>query len=78
MWNSFISREIINSIKVISKNYKSWFYFRKNNARMETENMLTTLAYFYYCDIIKEGEKALIPSKTIDIYIGLGIAFNVV
>ena len=48
MWNSYISRDIIDTIKTVYFNYKDWFYIRKNNARMENENLYTSLAYFQY------------------------------
>ncbi len=46
MWNSYISRDIIETIKSIHKNHSDWFYIRKNNSRMEDENIYTTLSYF--------------------------------
>ncbi len=48
MWNSYISRDIIETVKSVYANYKDWFYIRKNNARMENENLYTSLAYFQY------------------------------
>lgn len=48
MWNSYISRDIIETVKSVYANYKGWFYIRKNNARMENENLYTSLAYFQY------------------------------
>lgn len=45
MWNSYINREIIERIKTILKTNKEWFYFRKNNSRMENENIYTALIY---------------------------------
>lgn len=48
MWNSYVSRDIIDTIKGIHKNHSGWFYIRKNNSRMENENIYTTLAYFQY------------------------------
>lgn len=49
MWNSYISRDIISTIKSVHHNHSPWFYFRKNNSRMEDENIYTALAYFQYC-----------------------------
>lgn len=48
MWNSYISRDIIDTLKSIHKNHSDWFYIRKNNSRMEDENIYTTLAYFQF------------------------------
>lgn len=68
MWNSYIDREIVELIKEIHKKNKSWFYFRKNNSRMDDENVYTFLSYLQYkknligdvsqdLDIYKIGEK---------------------
>lgn len=48
MWNSYVSREIIETLKSIHKNHSSWLYLRKNNSRMEDENIYTALAYFQF------------------------------
>lgn len=48
MWNSYIDRFIIEKIKSIHKANKDWFYFRKNNARMDDENIYTFLIYLQY------------------------------
>lgn len=48
MWNSYVSRELINTIKDIYLNNKEWFYFRKATTRMENENILTALIYLQY------------------------------
>ncbi|MCA4810596.1 DUF262 domain-containing protein, partial [Empedobacter stercoris] len=45
MWNSYISRDLIDSIKDIYKNNLDWFYYRKSTTRMENENILTALIY---------------------------------
>ena len=50
MWNSFVSRNIIETIKLIYNKNSKWFYIRKNNSRMENENLVTTLAYFNYME----------------------------
>lgn len=48
MWNSYIDREIIELIKSVYKKHKNWFYFRKNNSRMDDENIYTFLAYLQF------------------------------
>ncbi|KAA6320013.1 hypothetical protein EZS27_030157 [termite gut metagenome] len=80
MWNSYISRDIIETIKSIHNNHSNWFYFRKNNSRMENENIYTALAYFQYCrDKKSTGENIFsYPITEIDIYkIGNKINFRV-
>lgn len=69
MWNSFVSRDIIETIKDIFEKNASWFYLRKNNSRMENENLITTLAYFSYMESKNGiGNDGLCPEKTIDLY----------
>lgn len=48
MWNSYIERDLINTVKNIYNNHKDWLYLRKNSPRMENENILTSLIYLYY------------------------------
>lgn len=52
MWNSYISRNLIDTIKDVYNNNKDWFYFRKTTTRMENENILTALIYLQYQFII--------------------------
>lgn len=71
MWNSYICRDIIDSIKNVFRMHNSWFYLRKKETRMENENLLMTLAYFTYqkhlCQDSFTKEK-LCPDKTVGIY----------
>lgn len=48
MWNSYIDKNLIARIKNILNENKNWFYFRKNNSRMENENIYTSLIYLQY------------------------------
>jgi uncharacterized protein with ParB-like and HNH nuclease domain len=48
MWNSYIDKDIITSVKNILKENVEWFYFRKNNSRMENENIYTALIYLMF------------------------------
>lgn len=69
MWNSFADRSLIESIKQACGNNERWFYLRKNNARMDNENLFTTLAYFQYVyqlQGMKDGEIA--PDRSIEVY----------
>lgn len=64
MWNSYINKEIINRIKEILKNNNEWFYFRKNNKRMENEDLYTAIMYLqYYKRFNKDNE-----SRPLDYY----------
>ena len=49
MWNSYIDRDIIRRIKSICDVYSDWFYLRKNNLRMDNEELITYLVYLQYC-----------------------------
>lgn len=69
MWNSFASRSLIDTIRRSCGNNERWFYLRKNNKRMDNENLFTTLAYFQYAYQkmgMKDGEVA--PERSIEIY----------
>lgn len=45
MWNSYCNREIISEIQNLAKNNNDWFYYRKDNKRMEDEELLTIFSY---------------------------------
>lgn len=71
MWNSYISRDIIDSVKNVFRMHNGWFYLRKKETRMENENLIMTLAYFTYqkhqcLDCF--SKKKLCPDKTVGIY----------
>lgn len=69
MWNSFASRSLIDTIKGACEHNDAWFYLRKNNKRMDNENLFTTLAYFQYAyqkNGMKQGEIA--PDRSIEIF----------
>jgi hypothetical protein len=67
MWNSYISRNIIDTIKSVHKNNKEWFYFRKNNSRMEDENIYTALTYLQF-SVNKKGLEKTYISRDLDVY----------
>jgi hypothetical protein len=70
MWNSFAPRNIIESIKLAVENNEKWFYLRKNNSRMDNENLYTSLVYFQYMHILNDYEHgSIIPNKTIEIFV---------
>lgn len=48
MWNSYVDSNIIKGIKEISNNCSNWFYLRKNNARMDNEDLITNLIYLSF------------------------------
>jgi len=67
MWNSYVSRNIVDTIKSIHRNQNDWFYIRKNNTRMEDENIYTALAYFQFNWNQKNRPLNYFP-KGLDIY----------
>lgn len=74
MWNSYIDRELIDTIKSSYANNASWFFMRKTGNRMENENNYTVLSYFNYLEInSQEGSE----KGPLDIYkVGSRIAFR--
>lgn len=57
MWNSFADKDIIESIKEITKNNIDWFYLRSKNGsdRMLNEELITFLSYIHY-NLLKRPE----------------------
>ncbi|MCI5209137.1 MAG: DUF262 domain-containing protein [Candidatus Electrothrix sp. ATG2] len=48
MWNSYCDRKIIKEVKEVARKHEEWFYYRKDNRRMNNEEMLTILAYLNF------------------------------
>lgn len=70
MWNSFAERRSIEFIRQSVADNSRWFYFRKNNARMDNEDLFTTLAYFQYCyDKNGNMKDEIVPAKTIESFV---------
>ena len=59
MWNSFVDREIVGSIKRVVSKYSEWCYLRKDNKRMDNENLITILAFLDYSASEGKLESAL-------------------
>lgn len=72
MWNSTVTREVIEKIKEISKKHSNWFYFKEyadlenRNDRMENEELVTILSYISYSISNSNIEKVLGLFKRID------------
>lgn len=74
MWNSYIDRGLINTIKAAYQNSLGWFFMRKKGNRMENENNYTVLSYFNYLALKQEPLCGKLP---FDIYkIGSRINFR--
>ena len=74
MWNSYLDRGLINTIKASYRNNANWFFMRKLSTRMENENNYTVLSYFNY---LKQNEKEVTEKGPLDIYkIGERIAIR--
>lgn len=54
MWNSYLDRELIDTIKASYENNANWFFMRKTGNRMENENNYTVLSYFNYLELHPE------------------------
>ena len=74
MWNSYIDRGLIDTIKGSYANCSSWFFLRKLGNRMENENNYAVLSYFNYLELnhLETNDKG-----PLDIYkVGPRIAFR--
>ena len=65
MWNSYIDRGLIDTIKSSYKNCSGWFFMRKMSNRMDNENNYTVLSYFNYLD---QNQQDATEKGPIDIY----------
>ena len=65
MWNSYLDRRLINTIKASYKNNASWFFMRKASTRMENENNYTVLSYFNY---LEQNKQDATEKGPLDIY----------
>ena len=50
MWNSYLDRGLIETIKASYSNNAHWFFMRRTGNRMENENNYTVLSYFNYLE----------------------------
>jgi len=57
MWNSYIDKEIVTTIKENTRKHSKWFYSKVNSKRMEDEELYASLVYLEYKikDIKNEG-----------------------
>jgi uncharacterized protein DUF262/HNH endonuclease len=66
MWNSWVDFEVIKLIKSLTENIRPWFYLKQINKktrdRMETEELLASLAYLEY------NKQNKVTKKPLDIY----------
>lgn len=65
MWNSYLDRGLIDTIKASYSNNANWFFMRKTGNRMENENNYTVLSYFNYLEHNPEDKTEKGP---VDIY----------
>ncbi len=65
MWNSYLDRGLIDTIKTSYKNNAGWFYMRKANTRMENENNYTVLSYFNF---LEKNQHDISEKGPLDIY----------
>lgn len=74
MWNSYLDRGLIDTIKISYKNNSNWFFMRKASTRMENENNYTVLSYFNY---LIQNNRDVAEIDPLDIYkIGTRIAIR--
>lgn len=65
MWNSYIDRGLIDTIKASYKNGANWFFLRRNGSRMENENNYAVLSYFNYLEL---NQQETTEKGPLDIY----------
>lgn len=74
MWNSYIDRSLIDTIKASYRNSANWFFLRRNGSRMENENNYAVLSYFNYLEM---NQQEATEKGPLDIYkVGRKIAIR--
>ncbi|GAC30640.1 DUF262 domain-containing protein [Brumicola pallidula] len=48
MWNSYAVRSFIDEIRIMEKDCRSWFHYRKDSIRMENEELLSVFSFLSY------------------------------
>lgn len=64
MWNSFMDKEIIQSIKTLTNDNIDWFFIKRRNRetspdRMLNEELITLLSYIHYNGIYRPDYKSI-------------------
>jgi uncharacterized protein with ParB-like and HNH nuclease domain len=64
MWNSWVDLDIIKLIKDLTDSLKSWIYVKQlksmnDRDRMETEELITSLAFLEYAKFTKDSRRVL-------------------
>lgn len=64
MWNAYVKKEYVESIKSIAKEY-SGVLFKAKDTRMKNEELITMLAYFAY----RKRKNGIEPKESLNIYV---------
>ena len=64
MWNAYVKKEYVESIKKIAKEY-SGVLFKAKDTRMKNEELITMLAYLAY----KKRKNSIEPRECLNIYV---------
>lgn len=64
MWNAYVTREYVENIKKIAKEYSS-ILFKAKDTRMKNEELITMLAYLAY----KKRKNGIEPKECLNIYV---------
>jgi len=64
MWNAYVTREYVENIKKIAKEY-SGILFKAKDTRMKNEELITMLAYLAY----KKRKNGIEPKECLNIYV---------
>jgi hypothetical protein len=67
MWNSYVDKEIVVSIKEITMKYAIWLYISKENLRMRNEELITAFVYLENTQLEKSSFQSAIEN-VVDVY----------
>ncbi len=77
MWNSYVDKDIVDSIKQVTNRHCAWFYMTRDNTRMRNEELISILTYLAHTQTPKSSAQAPIEA-IVDVYLrGSGIGVRV-
>ena len=53
MWNSYVDKDVIDSLKALAVKHEKWFYLTRNNLRMRNHDLAALLTYLAHSRIAK-------------------------
>lgn len=53
MWNSYVDKDLVDSLKQITSKFSPWFYITRDNLRMRNEELIAILMYLAHTQLVQ-------------------------